>query len=64
MNYPTLNDINRLTRIIEMLEKCDTSFETDIGKEFGNSMKASLDEVIKPYGRECIIKLRKQLKTT
>lgn len=37
-------------------------FETKDGKEFKETIKNSIEEVIKPYGRECIIKLRKQLK--
>lgn len=43
-----------------MLENVNKfEFETDIGKEFGETIKQSLNDIIKPRGREIIIELKK-----
>jgi len=45
-----------------MLNHVDkVEFETETGKEFGNTVKEALNEIIKPYGRECIVKLKNKL---
>lgn len=60
MDYPTANDINRITRFIEILCVINKfEFETDIGKEFGDNIKTGIEDVIKPFGRDKIIELRK-----
>lgn len=57
------NDINKLSRMMEMFDQIQRlEFETEIGIEFSNSIKSALTETIKPYGRECVVKLREQLK--
>jgi len=63
MELPIKNDINRITKAIEMFEHIGKiSFETETGQEFGNSLKETLETILKPYGRETVIKLRNNLK--
>jgi len=60
MQLENQNDQTRLKRIIELLEVIDRmEFQTEIGKEFHNTMKQALNEIIKPTARDCYKKLNK-----
>jgi len=50
MSIETDNDLKKLRRYYDMfehLEKID--FQTEIGKETANTIKGSINEIIKPY---------------
>lgn len=57
------HDINKITNAIVLLNAVDKlEFITETGQEFGNTLKQALNDLIKPYGRECVVKLREELK--
>lgn len=48
--------IERMVFFLSLINKIEPC-ETETGKEFFNTMNAALEEHIKPFGREAIIKL-------
>ncbi len=53
------NDQQKLKRMIEMFDAMGRiEIETEIGIEFGNTIKQSLEEIIKPSARDCYKQLK------
>lgn len=60
---PEQHDINKLTNIMVLLRHINSfEFKTDLGKQYGDTIKQATEEIIKPFGRECAIKLKELIK--
>ena len=52
--YSIKNDKTKLKLMIEMFSQINRlSFETEVGKEFKNTITEAIEENIKPYARDC-----------
>lgn len=63
MSLEIQNDIRKIERVMEILNHiANIEFQTETGKEFKNTIQASVQEVIRPFSVDKYKELKSQLK--